>query len=1507
MNESKSSQTENDAKTRVERLFQFVRAFTNSRHPLQRRLADQPAATLQIAFSDLPTTSEWVEPWTGSEEDRGWLLRVRLRALNPSPSPPAGLRDWLLPGWEKYTESARHVDERTMRCANGETTTTRFADDIARTAAWDEWTKRRDPWVREQQRHEPTKHLFSKLQAVRAELQKQSEQVELVLGVGHLRCKIDGKEYSHPLILKPVGIEFDARSNCFTLTETDRPTELYAELLAELNIDLAPAGSWRDELQSGHPMDSQTAILVEAIGDWLRNQPNVEGTELALAPLVFLRDRGGWPARAATAVLEDLSQKSAEDLPQYLLRLVGRAPADSSQESTRPPIDFVANEDAEILFALPANLEQLQLARQIERKDVVLVQGPPGTGKTHAIANLLGHLLSQGKRVLVTSHSSKALRVLREKVPSSIQSLCVSVLDEATRSRRELEEAVQSIATHMQQGVESLAEVERQLTVGRTALLEQIRLVRASQRLCVRREYEPIVVAGDSIEPSRAARVVRAGQDGDAWIPGPLQEIELGKPCPLSVDEVRWLYESQARVAPSDEVQFRVGLPKPESLPTPVAFRSLIASLKGNEAEARNIANPIWAELDVPHDRLTACVTAAVAALAALRRIEQPGPWLTAMVEIGADGGELPMEWQEIREFASRLQKGYARSQSLLLDNDPALPAALCTRESIQHLREMKLHVAQGGGLSPLQLPIKALAQGHWKRLLKHARCNAEMPSRESHFDALVLHVELHIARTRLQRRWERQVQSLGGPPLPDDRPEKAAHDWQPYLLEALGWFSRHWSPLAKMASTIGKPWVEVEARVPPQPGRFPRIARARLLLEKHLLPEWSCILAHHKAKAIRGELAETQGRLQADFPQAPASSVVAGLVEALSVFDIAAYERAFAELQRLQELETVHRRRDGLLVKVEQGAKSWHFALRARGPGHDVSLPVACDPATAWRWRQLNDALVLRSKLDADAINEQLRLLTFALETATRDLITARCWARQITSGERFRQHLVGWLDSMRRIGQGTGRNAEHYRRQAREQLKQGQRAVPVWIMPLAEVFRSLTVQEGRFDVVIVDEASQAGLGGLLAAYLGRKVVVVGDHEQVSPDAVGDDLAVSQALQQQYLEGFPNAALYDGKLSLYDLGRQTASGMLSLSEHFRCVPAIIGFSNRLSYGGKIKPLRDSTSSPLRAVVPHRVAGSRDGRQKINREEAQEAVSLIGAMCEQAAYDGHSIGVISLLGDDQAKLIETLLRRHLPAKEIEARKIMCGNAAQFQGDERDVILLSMVDSNEGDGPLRKVGEGANELYKKRYNVAGSRAQNQMWVLHSMDYSTDLKPDDLRRDLLEYAYVDGQMQGAGGAVVRTESEFERLVLQAIAARGYQVHTQYPVGYYRIDMVVGDANGRLAVECDGERWHSGAEKIAEDMARQAILERLGWRFHRIRGSQYFRDPAQSLLSLWERLEQLGIRPCPPVELPSQGADIHEALLRTALTLRNAWFPRSLFADHQGQVLVSAQPSG
>ena len=95
-----------------------------------------------------------------------------------------------------------------------------------------------------------------------------------------------------------------------------------------------------------------------------------------------------------------------------------------------------------------------------------------------------------------------------------------------------------------------------------------------------------------------------------------------------------------------------------------------------------------------------------------------------------------------------------------------------------------------------------------------------------------------------------------------------------------------------------------------------------------------------------------------------------------------------------------------------------------------------------------------------------------------------------------------------------------------------------------------------------------------------------------------------------------------------------------------------------------------------------------------------------------------------------------------------------------------------------------------------------------------------------------------MRSLQDAEQRTESEFEKQVLVQLNNAGYRVVTQYPVGAYRIDMVViGKNNNRLAIECDGDRWHP-IEKIPDDMARQAILERLGQKV------------TQSQLSRWTR---------------------------------------------------------
>jgi very-short-patch-repair endonuclease len=338
-------------------------------------------------------------------------------------------------------------------------------------------------------------------------------------------------------------------------------------------------------------------------------------------------------------------------------------------------------------------------------------------------------------------------------------------------------------------------------------------------------------------------------------------------------------------------------------------------------------------------------------------------------------------------------------------------------------------------------------------------------------------------------------------------------------------------------------------------------------------------------------------------------------------------------------------------------------------------------------------------------------------------------------------------------------------------------------------------------------------------------------------------------------LQGIPDAQLFDGKQSLYDIAKRSFGGTICLLEHFRCVPEIIRFSNELSYSGRIKPLREPEPHALvPAVVEHRVASDPADNKK-NEREARAVASLIVAATEQPEYDGKTFGVISMVGEEQAYRIEEIVRSLMPPALIDARRFLAGSAAQFQGDERNVMFLSVVDTGQGVPlPLRDT-----RPFQQRFNVAASRAQDQMWVVHSLDQGTELKPADLRRRLIDHARDPGASERIKAAALRNaESPFEEAVIRRLADAGYRVITQHSVGAYRIDIVVEGADRkRLAIECDGDRYHT-IDNLRDDAERQAVLERLGWTFVRIRGSRFYRDADSAMKPVFDRLTSMGIEP-------------------------------------------------
>jgi very-short-patch-repair endonuclease len=488
--------------------------------------------------------------------------------------------------------------------------------------------------------------------------------------------------------------------------------------------------------------------------------------------------------------------------------------------------------------------------------------------------------------------------------------------------------------------------------------------------------------------------------------------------------------------------------------------------------------------------------------------------------------------------------------------------------------------------------------------------------------------------------------------------------------------------------------------------------------------------------------------------------------------------------------------------------------------------------------------------------------------------LAAVRAWSHAVSpqrlSGK-SRADLQQYAQLVKGLGKGTGRYAEQRRAEIREAMDRCRPAVPVWIMPIYRIAEQLRVQPNMFDVVIVDEASQAGLEATFLQYLAPKIVVIGDDKQVSPTAVGIDQQQLRDLADQYLWDDPyRASWQDPKRSLFDEAKMRFEGLLTLTEHRRCVPEIIGFSNRIAYepdGIRLVPVRQYGADRLEPVKPVFLADGyeRGVTGKVNPVEVDAIVDQIEKCIADPRYDGLTFGVVSLLGRAQANVIEKRLLERVQPEEWAARELRCGDSADFQGSERNVMFLSMVKAAE---PGRRIGALTQDQYVQRFNVAASRAKDQMWVFHSIRPSDLGNPEDMRFQLLDYCYGVTRRADSGHGTVSDvvpedrrvgpfDSLFEQRVFNRLVDRGYTVIPQYPAQGYRVDLVVVGAKIRLAVECDGDAWH-GPDRYEQDLARQRDLERCGWRFFRIRESEFYADRPTVLARLWNTLQELDIHP-------------------------------------------------
>ncbi|MGC2530008.1 MAG: AAA family ATPase, partial [Candidatus Acidiferrum sp.] len=420
------------ARDKLTRVFRYLEALNQHRNPAKRQIREQPwtfwlrdlpeHSSIQRGAAKNNSAKTQNKDSSSAKESANYVLKVQRPRLTRAPEPPEEIATWLEDGWDDPSH-AFNVKQALEDSENGaEKNIVKFADDPARTAGMERWNLLRNEWAKTEKPARAAMKLFESFYALYGRIDREAERVDLVLGDGILSWRrADGSIY-HPILLQRLQLQFDASVPEFTLSEADHPVELYSALFQSMSdVDGRAIGRCREELEEGgfHPLinGSTSGFLKRLVvqlsprGEFLEDRaPDVEVIDPCIGrdPLLFLRSRTLGFAAAIEGILADL--RTREDLPWSLLNIVGEESPIPDAGNVQPSSSGSAQSDGEVLLSKPANPEQIRIAQQLEGNGGVLVQGPPGTGKTHTIGNLVGHLLAQGKSVLVTSHTTKALR-----------------------------------------------------------------------------------------------------------------------------------------------------------------------------------------------------------------------------------------------------------------------------------------------------------------------------------------------------------------------------------------------------------------------------------------------------------------------------------------------------------------------------------------------------------------------------------------------------------------------------------------------------------------------------------------------------------------------------------------------------------------------------------------------------------------------------------------------------------------------------------------------------------------------------------------------------------------------------------------------------------------------------------------------------------------------------------------------------------------------------------------
>ena len=384
---------------------------------------------------------------------------------------------------------------------------------------------------------------------------------------------------------------------------------------------------------------------------------------------------------------------------------------------------------------------------------------------------------------------------------------------------------------------------------------------------------------------------------------------------------------------------------------------------------------------------------------------------------------------------------------------------------------------------------------------------------------------------------------------------------------------------------------------------------------------------------------------------------------------------------------------------------------------------------------------------------------------------------------------------------------------------------ALPVWLVNLEDVHRVLPLEKDLFDVAIIDESSQCDLAGVLPLIQrAKRIVIAGDRCQLRhmsflaksrQRSLANELGVSEADQESY--NFRDVSLMDYAANAIESQAQVGF----LNEHFRSCPRIISFSNERFYQGQLQIMRERPWEEQHSALSGRFCDGIRDEAGVNQKEIKclllELEILLGQSGAKVAATQPSVGILSPFRN-QVEAIREAISKHFDNREMNrllgGHHMLIGTAHSFQGEERDVMFLSLsIDRHVNSSTLRFLERD------DVFNVAITRARSMQIIYHSLG-AEDLPEGSMLGDYLRSL----DEVHSENFEEKTDDAFAREVALALDAYDVEVRFGQRVSGVSVDLLLIQGDRVLGIDLMG---YPGVTFPAVDRHRTKILRRANFR--------------------------------------------------------------------------------